>query len=69
MFDAASRKYSDITFQKLDGDEAQTKTLMGQYGVGGYPTLVFLDGGGQVIYNGGAPRQLEDFENLIGQYR
>lgn len=51
-FNAASEQFGGLMdFEKVDADK--DKLLADQYGVKGYPTLVYLDGAGNVLYNEG----------------
>lgn len=68
MFDAVKRRYSDVSFQQLNVDDNSNASLSSQYNVTGIPRLVFLDAGGNVLYNGGAPRDEDSLNNLISQY-
>lgn len=70
MFDAVKRKYSDISFQQFNVDDANTASLSSQYGVKGIPHMVFLDGSNNVLMSqSGAPSDEESFINEINQYR
>lgn len=68
MLDATKAKFNDVTLERLNGDEPATKALMNQYSVQGYPTLVMLDSGGTVLYNGGSPQDPDSLYALINRY-
>lgn len=63
MFDATKSKFRDIQFQQINIDEQ--KDLAAQYGVRGIPHVVMLDGGGKVVYDGGAFSDVDSFSNQI----
>lgn len=67
MFDATKRNFRNITFEAVNIDEQ--KDVAAQYGVRGIPHVVMLDGGGKVVYNGGAFNDVEDFSNQINSIR
>ena len=67
MFEATKSKFRDVSFEVVDVD--QDKTTGAKYGVSGIPHLVFLDGGGNVLYNGGAFHDEDSFASAIGKYR
>ncbi|MCA9805732.1 MAG: hypothetical protein KC777_27360 [Cyanobacteria bacterium HKST-UBA02] len=66
MFDATSRKFSGIRFEKLNFDADNVQSQKKLYNINGIPHLVFLDNQNKVIYNGGAP---DDFEGLVKQFQ
>lgn len=69
MFDATVSKFRDVEFKKVDCTRSEENTdLKDKYGVNSFPRLVFVDGGGTVLYNGGAPAEASGLEQLIGQY-
>lgn len=69
MFDATKNKYRDIQFTQYDTDDVGNAVLKQKFQVTGIPRLVFLDAGGNVLYNGGAFGDQAAFEEMIKQYR
>lgn len=67
MYDATKNKFRNITFQQVNIDEQQD--IAAKYGVRGIPHLVMLDGGGNVLYNGGAFENVDGFSQKIESYR
>lgn len=63
MFDATKPKFRNITFEQVDFD--QQKDLVEKYQIKSIPHLIFLDAGGTVLYDGGAPQDPDAFEHLI----
>ena len=68
MFGATKRKFSDVTFQEINLDDESTKSVCEKYGVHSIPHVVFLDGSGNVLYNGGPNRDEDGFAAQISQY-
>lgn len=67
MFDATKNKFRDIQFQEVNIDEdPDTKA---KYGVRGIPHIVMLDGGGNILYNGGAFRNESSFADRINSFK
>ncbi|HIA52940.1 MAG TPA: thioredoxin [Candidatus Melainabacteria bacterium] len=66
MFEATKRKFSDVSFQVVDVDK--DKETSNKYGVSGIPHLVFLDGGNNVLYSGGAFGDEESFAQAISRF-
>jgi thioredoxin-related protein len=69
VFDATIPRFRDVDFQRLNTDDSGNSELVQRYHATSIPRLVFLDGSGAVLYNGGAPANPENFEQLIGRYR
>ena len=68
MLGATKNKRTDIAFEKIDRDNQPDLTQ--RYGVSGIPHLVFMDGGGAVLYSkSGYPGTVADFEHMIDQYK
>lgn len=67
MFDATKSKFRNITFQQLNLDEERAEGA--KYGVRGIPHIIMLDGGGKVLYNGGAFSSVEEFSQQIDSIR
>ncbi len=66
MFDATKRKFSDVSFQVVDVDKDPATS--NKYGVSGIPHLIFLDGGGNILYSGGAFGDEESFVQAINRF-
>ncbi len=64
-FEAAKNKFRSVNFQRIDAEKPANKALAAQYKIQGYPTIVMLDGKGNVLFN--QPGQLmgDDFFQLI----
>lgn len=63
--DVASRYGAQADFETLDGDDPNVAPLKAQYGVSGYPTIVFTDSSSQLIdLISGAPSR-EVFEGKV----
>lgn len=64
-FDDAANKYrGKMDFQRVDAE--QNTSLRDQYGIRSYPTLVYLDGRGKVLYTegrGAFQRRLQELAN------
>jgi thioredoxin 1 len=70
IFEEAKRKFPDITFKRLNAEDTANAALVEKYGVKAYPTIVQLDGSGNVLRNeAGAPSTAEAFERQIQQNR
>lgn len=69
MLAATKPKYRDITFEELDFDDERNEAVKGRFNVDSIPRLIFLDGSGQPLYNGGAPQEEAALEDLINRYR
>lgn len=58
-----------VEFQELDGDDASVKPLMDKYNVHAFPTFVFVDNSGRVLYNNaGAWSTAEGFADQIREF-
>ncbi len=57
----------DINFERANLDER--RDLGAQYGVHSIPTVVFLDGGGKVLFVGNPPQDEESFSQSIQKFR
>jgi thioredoxin-related protein len=68
VFDATIPKFRDVEFRKIDITDPGNADLVQRFEVRGIPRAVFLDGSGNVLYNGGCPRDPAQFENLINQH-
>jgi thioredoxin-related protein len=68
VFDATTPKFRDVDFQRLNTDDSGNGELAQKYHASSIPRLVFLDNSGTVLYNGGAPQNPEDFEQLIARF-
>jgi len=66
VFDATKSKFSDVAFEQVNLDE--NKELASKYAVSSIPRVVFLDGAGNVLYNGGPSSSVEGFTSQIQQY-
>jgi len=70
VFRATKKKYKDVEFRQFNVDDGSTASLRQQYGVRGIPHIVFLDGGGNVLYSrSGAPANEDSFTSMIERYR
>ncbi len=56
-FEAAKGRYRAITFKRYDAEDPANASLVKQFAVHAYPTIVMIDGKGKVLYNqaGGLP--------------
>lgn len=68
IFEATKSKYRDVSFEILDIDQESTKPIQAKYNFDTIPRLVFLDGSGNVLYNGGAAASQADFEIMINRF-
>jgi len=68
VFDATKSKFSDVSFQQMNLAEDSSKEVSAKYGVTGIPCVVFLDGSGNVLFNGGPARTVESFTEQIQQF-
>jgi thioredoxin-related protein len=66
VFEATQQRFRDVSFQVIDVDK--DKATSDKYGVSGIPHLVFLDGGGNVLYSGGAFSDEESFSAQINKF-
>jgi hypothetical protein len=56
--------------QSLDVADASNSSLVEQFSVKNYPTIVFLSSSGSVLFKrAGAPDNVNDFSRLIDTYR
>lgn len=70
VFAQTKSQYSDLDMQSLDVADASNASLVEQYKVTQYPTIVFLSSGGNVLFQrAGAPPNVGAFTSLINQYR
>lgn len=67
-FDEAKTRYTGITFKRFDAEAPENAAMVQQYGVSAYPTIVFLDGKGKVLYNAAGSLEGDSFFSLIDQY-
>ena len=58
-FEAAKGRYTSISFKRYDAEDPANASLVKQFAVRAYPTIVMIDGKGKVLYNeaGGLPDQ------------
>lgn len=56
-FEAAKGRYRAITFKRYNAEDPANASLVKQFAVHAYPTIVMIDGKGKVLYNqaGGLP--------------
>jgi thiol-disulfide isomerase/thioredoxin len=67
QFDEARRKYQNkMDFQQMDA-EHDGASLAQRYGVHSYPSLVYLDGSGKLLYNEGRGEFQNRIKELTGQ--
>ena len=68
-FEEVSEEMKDITFGKVDTNEALNGALASEYGVRGIPTIVFLKDGEEVgRFSGAVPKEkfLEEIKKYFG---
>jgi thiol-disulfide isomerase/thioredoxin len=65
-WDVAQSHFRSVKFQRFNAEDKANAELVQKYEVRGYPTLVFLDGSGNILKNmSGCPRTTEDFFDAI----
>lgn len=70
IFSQTKSKYSGVDMQSLDVADAGNASLVSQFDVKNYPTIVFLSTSGSVLFKrAGAPTSVAQFSQLIDQYR
>lgn len=67
-FDEAKTRYTGISFKRFDAEAPENAAMVQQYSVSAYPTIVFLDGKGKVLYNAAGSLEGDSFFSLIDQY-
>jgi thioredoxin 1 len=69
IFEEVSEEVKDVTFGKVNTEEATNGELAGTYGVRGIPTIVFLKDGEEVgRFSGAVPKEkfLEEIKKYFG---
>ncbi len=68
-FESVSSKYrSQADFQRLNGDDPGSSTLMQKYGVNSYPRIIFTDSSGVKLDEArGAPGRAQ-FEQMVQKF-
>jgi thiol-disulfide isomerase/thioredoxin len=70
IFEQTKGKYPGLELRSLDVADANNSSLVEQYSVKNYPTIVFLSNSGSVLFKrAGAPNSVADFSRLIDSYR
>lgn len=70
IFSQTKSKYSGLDMQSLDVADSGNASLVSQFQVTQYPTIVFLSSSGSVLFQrAGAPVTVAQFSQLIDQYR
>lgn len=67
-FEEAKGRYPGISFKRFDAEAPENAALVQQFSVSAYPTIVFLDGKGKVLFNNAGALEGENFFSLIDQY-
>jgi thiol-disulfide isomerase/thioredoxin len=68
-FDQTKSQFSDVEFQQLDVTDPSNGDLVSRYHVRNYPTLVYLDGAGNVLMNrSGAPIGVAAFATSLRRF-
>lgn len=64
-FEEAKSRFSQVRFEQLNAEDPANERLVTRYGIKAYPTLVYLDGSGNVIRSqSGAPMGDAFFQTL-----
>ena len=70
VFAQTKSRYPGLDMQSLDVADAGNASLVSQFEVKNYPTIVFLSSSGSVLFKrAGAPDNVTQFSQLIDQYR
>ncbi|MBS1954441.1 MAG: hypothetical protein JST89_09645 [Cyanobacteria bacterium SZAS-4] len=70
VFAQTKSKYPGLDMQSLDVADSGNASLVQQFQVKNYPTIVFLSTNGSVLFKrAGAPDNVAQFSQLIDQYR
>ncbi len=70
VFAQTKSKYPGLDMQSLDVADSGNASLVEQFQVKNYPTIVFLSTSGSVLFKrAGAPDNVAQFSRLIDQYR
>ncbi|CAN5734546.1 hypothetical protein BH10CYA1_BH10CYA1_34100 [soil metagenome] len=70
VFAQTKSKYPGLDMQSLDVADSGNSSLVSQFQVKNYPTIVFLSTSGSVLFKrAGAPDNVAQFSQLIDQYR
>jgi thiol-disulfide isomerase/thioredoxin len=70
IFAQTKSHYPGLDMQSLDVADANNASLVAQFDVKNYPTIVFLSNTGSVLFKrAGAPVSVGQFSQLIDQYR
>jgi len=70
VFAQTKSRYPGLDMQSLDVADAGNASLVSQFQVKNYPTIVFLSSSGSVLFKrAGAPDNVAQFSQLIDQYR
>jgi thiol-disulfide isomerase/thioredoxin len=70
IFAQTKSRYPGLDMQSLDVADSGNASLVSQYQVTNYPTIVFLSNSGSVLFRrAGAPVSVAQFSQLIDQYR
>lgn len=70
IFAQTKSRYPNLDMQSLDVADASNASLVSQFNVKNYPTIVFLSSTGSVLFRrAGAPDTVTQFSRLIDQYR
>ncbi len=64
-WEATKSRYRDIDFQRLDAEDPSNKSLVSEYHIHAYPTLVYLDSSGHVLHNASGAPEGEGFAQQI----
>jgi len=70
VFEEVKSRMRDISFERYNVDEETTNEIRSKCPpFSTIPHVVFMDGGGKVLYDGTPPTSAESFEREISQYR
>jgi thiol-disulfide isomerase/thioredoxin len=70
VFDEVKSRMRDISFERYNVDDDSTNEIRSKCpAFSSIPHVVFMDGGGKVLYHGTPPSSAESFEREISQYR
>jgi thiol-disulfide isomerase/thioredoxin len=68
-FDQTKSQFSDVEFQQIDVSDPSNGELVSRYNVRNYPTLVYLDGTGNILMNrSGAPIGVAAFASSLRRF-
>jgi thioredoxin 1 len=69
VFEEVKAQMHDVQFDRYNVDTAEGKELSGKYQFPTIPHAVFLDGGGNVLFNGSPEREVESFTQQIRRFK